>query len=36
MRKVKCFSCKRMGHYARQCHNRKKKKGGTETTMDEV
>jgi hypothetical protein len=29
MRKVKCFSCHKFGHYARQCLN--KKKGGNET-----
>jgi len=36
MSKVKCFSCKRMGHYAGQCPNRKKKLGGTSTTIDEA
>jgi hypothetical protein len=29
MSKVKCFVCKKFGHYAGQCPNRKKKKGGT-------
>jgi hypothetical protein len=29
MSKVKCFSCKRMGHYAGQCPNRKKQGGTT-------
>jgi hypothetical protein len=36
MRKVKCFFCKKMGHYAGQCPNRKKKKGGTTTTIEEA
>jgi hypothetical protein len=36
MSKVKCFSCKKMGHYARQCPNRKKKQGGTVATIDEA
>jgi hypothetical protein len=34
--KVQCFACKRMGHYAGQCPNKKKKQGGsiaTTTTM---
>jgi hypothetical protein len=26
MSKVKCFACNKMGHYVRQCPNRKKKK----------
>jgi hypothetical protein len=36
MIKVKCFACKRMGHYVGQCPNRKKSLGGTTTTMDEA
>jgi hypothetical protein len=35
MRKVKCFACKKMGHYAGKCPNRKKRSGGTSTTIDE-
>jgi hypothetical protein len=35
MSKVKCFACKKMGHYAGQCPNRKKKLGGTTTTTNE-
>jgi hypothetical protein len=35
MSKVKCFACKKMGHYAGQCPNRKKKSGGTAATVDE-
>jgi hypothetical protein len=34
MRKVKFFVCKKMGHYAGQCPNRKK--GGTATTAEEA
>jgi hypothetical protein len=34
MSKVKCFACKKMGHYVGQCPNRKKP-GGTATTTDE-
>ena len=26
MNKVKCFACQKMGHYAGQCRNKKKKK----------
>jgi hypothetical protein len=34
--KVKCFACKRMGHYVGQCPNRQKKRsGGTTSTTDE-
>jgi hypothetical protein len=36
MSKVKCFVCKKFGHYAGQCPNRKKKKGGTAATAEEV
>jgi hypothetical protein len=36
MSKVKCFVCKKMGHYAGQCPNRKKKKGGTTATAEEA
>jgi hypothetical protein len=35
MSKVKCFVCKKFGHYAGQCLNRKKK-GGTATTTEEI
>jgi hypothetical protein len=35
MSKVKCFACKKMGYSARQCPNRKKRPGGTTTTIDE-
>ena len=35
MSKVKCFVCKKLGHYAGQCPNRKKRLGGTTTTTDE-
>jgi hypothetical protein len=36
MRKVKCFVCKKFGHYVGQCPNRKKKKGGTAATVEEI
>jgi hypothetical protein len=36
MSKVKCFVCKKFGHYAGQCPNRKKKKGGTAATTEEA
>jgi hypothetical protein len=36
MSKVKCFVCKKFGHYAGQCPNRKKKKGGTAATVEEI
>jgi hypothetical protein len=36
MSKVKCFACKKMGHYVGQCPNRKKRSGGTTTTTDEA
>jgi hypothetical protein len=36
MSKVKCFVCKKFGHYARQCPNRKKKSGGTAATVEEI
>jgi hypothetical protein len=36
MSKVKCFVCKKFGHYAGQCPNRKKKKGGTAATAEET
>jgi hypothetical protein len=36
MSKVKCFVCKKFGHYAGQCPNRKKNKGGTTATAEEV
>jgi hypothetical protein len=37
MSKVKCFACKRMGHYVGQCPNRQKKRSGgtTATTYEE-
>jgi hypothetical protein len=31
--KVKCFACNKMGHYAGQCSNMKKKKQGGTTTI---
>jgi hypothetical protein len=34
--KVKCFVCKKFEHYAGQCPNRKKKKGGTAATAEET
>jgi hypothetical protein len=36
MSKVKCFVCKKFRHYAGQCPNRKKKKGGTMATTEEA
>ena len=33
---MKCFACKRMGHYVGQCPNRKKKRVGTAATTEEV
>jgi hypothetical protein len=36
MSKVKCFVCKKMGHYVGQCPNRKKKKGGIAATTEEA
>jgi hypothetical protein len=36
MSKVKCFVCKKFEHYAGQCPNRKKKKGGTAATAEET
>jgi hypothetical protein len=36
MSKVKCFVCKKFGHYVGQCPNRKKKKGGTTATTKEA
>jgi hypothetical protein len=36
MSKVKCFVCKKFGHYAGQCLNRKKKSGGTVATVEEI
>jgi transposase InsO family protein len=36
MSKVKCFVCKKFGHYAGQFLNRKKKKGGTAATTEET
>ena len=36
MSKVKCFVCKKFGHYVGQCPNRKKKKGGTAATAEET
>jgi hypothetical protein len=36
MSKVKCFICKKFGHYVGQCPNRKKKKGGTAATTEEI
>ena len=36
MSKVKCFACNKMGHYAGQCPNMKKRKqGGTTTSTEE-
>ena len=35
MSKVKCFVCKKMGHYVGQCPNRKKK-GGTVAIAEEA
>ena len=32
MSKVKCFACQKMGHYAGQCPNKKKKKQQTAAT----
>jgi hypothetical protein len=36
MSKLKCFVCKKMGHYAGQCPNRKKKRGGIAATTEEA
>jgi hypothetical protein len=36
MSKVKCYVCKKFGHYAGQCPNKKKKKGGTAATIEEI
>jgi hypothetical protein len=36
MSKVKCFVCKKFGHYVGQCPNRKKKKDGTTATIEEA
>jgi hypothetical protein len=36
MSKVKCFVCKKFGHYVGQCPNKKKKKGGTAATAEEI
>jgi hypothetical protein len=36
MSKVKCFVCKKFGHYVGQCSNRKKKKSGTIATTEEA
>jgi hypothetical protein len=36
MSKVKCYICKKFGHYVGQCSNRKKKKGGTTATAEEA
>jgi hypothetical protein len=36
MSKVKFFVCKKFGHYAVQCPNRKKKSGGTTATIEEI
>ena len=36
MRKLKCFVYKKFGHYVGQFPNRKKKKGGTATTAQEI
>jgi hypothetical protein len=36
MRKVKCFVCKKFGHYAGQCPNRKKKTSGTAAIAEET
>jgi hypothetical protein len=35
MRKVKCFSCHKFGHYARQCPNKKKKQIAASTEVEE-
>ena len=31
---VKCFACQKMGHYARQCPNKKKKKQQTTASTE--
>jgi transposase InsO family protein len=36
MSKVKFFVCKKFGHYVGQCPNKKKNKGGTATTTEEI
>jgi hypothetical protein len=36
MSKVKCFVCKKLGHYVGQCPNTKKKRGGTAATAKEA
>jgi hypothetical protein len=36
MSNMNCFVCKKFGHYAGQWPNRKKKKGGTATTVEEI
>jgi hypothetical protein len=36
MSKVKCFVCKKFMHYAGQCPNIMKKKGGTIATIEEA
>jgi hypothetical protein len=36
MSKMKFFVCKKFGHYAGQCPNRKNKKGGTAATAEEI
>jgi hypothetical protein len=36
MSKVKCFVCKKFGHYVGQCPNRRKKKGSTTATTKEI
>jgi hypothetical protein len=35
MRKVKCFSCHKFGHYAGQCPNKKKKQATTSAEVEE-
>jgi hypothetical protein len=35
MRKMNCFACNKMGHYARQCPNKKKKRDGTIAIAEE-
>jgi hypothetical protein len=36
MSKVKCFACKKMGHYVGQCPHREKKHGRSTTTIEEA